>query len=91
MLEKPDLQDEKTIACLRDEYEIRVAQVTFLPLGVDRNAAVQADYYQAMHKVERQQMPLSNSPEPVPNWPIYQNASQSAYFGGAQAELDNSV
>lgn len=40
MLEKPDLQDEKIIACLRDDYELPVVRVTFLPLGVDRNAAV---------------------------------------------------
>src|SRR4051794_27073882 len=40
MLEKPDLQDEKIITCLRTEYGLLVVQVTFLPLGADRNAAV---------------------------------------------------
>ena len=40
MLEKPDLQDERIIACLRDDYELPIVRVTFLPLGVDRNAAV---------------------------------------------------
>ena len=40
MLEKPDLQDEKIIACLRDEYGLNVVQVAFLPLGADRNTAV---------------------------------------------------
>jgi spectinomycin phosphotransferase len=40
MLEKPDLQDEKIVACLQDDYELLVVQVAFLPLGVDRNAAV---------------------------------------------------
>jgi spectinomycin phosphotransferase len=40
MLEKPDLQDEKLIACLQDAYGLRVVQVAFLPLGVDHNAAV---------------------------------------------------
>jgi spectinomycin phosphotransferase len=40
MLEKPDLQDEKIIACLRDEYGLLVVQVAFLPLGADRNTAV---------------------------------------------------
>ena len=40
MLEKPDLQDEKFVACLQNEYGLHVAQVTFLPLGVDLNAAV---------------------------------------------------
>jgi len=40
MLEKPDLQDKKISACLQDEYGLHVAQVAFLPLGVDQNAAV---------------------------------------------------
>ena len=40
MLEKPGLQDEKIFACLQDEYELAAAKVTFLPLGVDSNAAV---------------------------------------------------
>ncbi len=37
MLEKPDLQDEKIIACLQNEYGLRVVQVAFLPLGADLN------------------------------------------------------
>jgi len=40
MLEKPDLQDEKIIACLQDEYGLPVVQVAFLPLGADLNTAV---------------------------------------------------
>ncbi len=40
MLEKPDLQDEKIVACLRDEYGLPVVQVAFLPLGADLNTAV---------------------------------------------------
>lgn len=40
MLEKPDLPDEKIITCLRDEYGLDAVQIAFLPLGVDRNAAV---------------------------------------------------
>jgi len=40
MLEKPDLQDGKIIAFLRDEYGLRVVQVAFLPLGADLNTAV---------------------------------------------------
>jgi spectinomycin phosphotransferase len=40
MLEKPDLQDERVVACLQDEYELRVAHVVFLPLGADLNTAV---------------------------------------------------
>ena len=40
MLEKPDLQDEKIIACLRAEYGLRAVQIAFLPLGADLNTAV---------------------------------------------------
>jgi spectinomycin phosphotransferase len=40
MLEKPDLKDEKIIACLQNEYGLRVVQVAFLPLGADQNTAV---------------------------------------------------
>ena len=40
MLEKPDIQDEKIIACLHDEYRLPVVRVAFLPLGADLNTAV---------------------------------------------------
>lgn len=40
MLEKPDLADEKIVACLRAAYGVPVRQIAFLPLGVDVNAAV---------------------------------------------------
>lgn len=40
MLEKPDLADEKIVACLQAAYGMAVGQVAFLPLGVDVNAAV---------------------------------------------------
>jgi spectinomycin phosphotransferase len=40
MLEKPDLPDEKIIACLRHEYGLPPVQVAFLPLGADQNTAV---------------------------------------------------
>jgi spectinomycin phosphotransferase len=40
LLEKPDLNDEKISACLREEYGINVAELRFLPLGADRNTAV---------------------------------------------------
>jgi spectinomycin phosphotransferase len=40
MLEKPNLPDEKFIACLRNEYGLRVAQIAFLPIGADLNTAV---------------------------------------------------
>jgi spectinomycin phosphotransferase len=39
MLEKPDLEDERIIACLRDAYGVNAVQVAFLPLGADRNTA----------------------------------------------------
>ncbi len=40
MLEKPGLQDEKIVTCLRADYGLSVAQATFLPLGADENTAV---------------------------------------------------
>jgi spectinomycin phosphotransferase len=40
MLEKPDLQDEKIIACLQDAYGLQIGEITFLPLGADAYAAV---------------------------------------------------
>jgi len=40
MLERPDLQDEKIVACLRADYGLPAVQVTFLPLGADQNTAV---------------------------------------------------
>jgi spectinomycin phosphotransferase len=40
MLEKPDLQDGKIVACLQDKYGLNVVQVAFLPLGADLNTAV---------------------------------------------------
>ena len=40
MLEKPDLPDDKIIACLQAEYGLRAAEIAFLPLGADVNTAV---------------------------------------------------
>ncbi len=40
MLEKPALRDDDLITCLQTEYGIPVKQVTFLPCGVDVDAAV---------------------------------------------------
>jgi spectinomycin phosphotransferase len=40
MLEKPDFPDEKIIACLQSEFELRVAAIAFLSLGADLNTAV---------------------------------------------------
>lgn len=38
MLEKPDLPDDAIIACLRDAFGLRIAQVAFLPIGWVDNA-----------------------------------------------------
>jgi len=40
MLEKPDLQEQLIISRLLDEYCLQASELTFLPLGVDVNAAV---------------------------------------------------
>ena len=40
MLEKPDIQDEKIIACLQVEYGLRIVQLAFLPLGGNLCTAV---------------------------------------------------
>ena len=40
MLTKPDLKDEKIIACLHENYGLDVAEISFLPLGADFNTAV---------------------------------------------------
>src|SRR5439155_26308318 len=40
MLEKPDLPDEKIIACVRDSYGVSVIEIEFLPLGYDNYAGV---------------------------------------------------
>jgi spectinomycin phosphotransferase len=40
MLEKPDVPDEKLIACLRDDFGVRVTEIAFLSLGYDVNTAV---------------------------------------------------
>ncbi len=40
MLEKPNIKDEKIIACLQDEYGLPGVQISFLPLGADQNTAV---------------------------------------------------
>jgi spectinomycin phosphotransferase len=40
MLEKPDIPDELIISRLETEYDLRVTELTFLPLGADDNTAV---------------------------------------------------
>ena len=40
MPEKPELKDEQIINCLRDEYELSVENISFLPLGADVDSSV---------------------------------------------------
>ncbi len=40
MLEKPNIPDETIVACLRAEYDLRIQQIDFLPLGGDLSTAV---------------------------------------------------
>ncbi len=40
MLQKPEIPDELIISHLQDEYNVRVAELTFLPLGADLGTAV---------------------------------------------------
>ena len=40
MLEKPNLEDEKIVACLWNDYGLRAEEVAFLPLGADKDTAV---------------------------------------------------
>lgn len=40
MLEAPDLDDERIVTCLQEEYGLSVGQIAFLPLGADLSTAV---------------------------------------------------
>jgi spectinomycin phosphotransferase len=40
MLEKPDLPEGKIVACLEREHRLCISEISFLPLGADRNTAV---------------------------------------------------
>jgi len=40
MLVKPNLADEKILACLKSEYGLSAEKIVFLPLGADQNTAV---------------------------------------------------
>ena len=50
---------------------------------------VELDYRQAMSKIERQHMPLSDTPIPVANWPTPLTAEREQIF--KELALDNSV
>jgi spectinomycin phosphotransferase len=38
MIEKPEISDEKIIACLKEYYSIEISRIEFLPLGNDASA-----------------------------------------------------
>lgn len=40
MLAKPDLQDDKIMTCLQEQFGLQVSSFAFLPLGADLNTAV---------------------------------------------------
>lgn len=40
MLERPNLEDERIIACLQEDYGLNAVHVAFLPRGADLNTAV---------------------------------------------------
>jgi spectinomycin phosphotransferase len=40
MLEKPEISETRLVSRLREEYELNVAELTFLPLGADPGTAV---------------------------------------------------
>lgn len=40
MLTKPKLNEQEITRCLLDAYELKVDQISFLPLGADFNTAV---------------------------------------------------
>ncbi len=78
MLEKPDLKDEKIIACLQAEYGLRVVQLTFLPLGADLNTSVYravADY-QAVYFVKLRRGIFDETAVTLPKWISDQGIAQ---------------
>ncbi len=55
------------------------------------DATVEADYRQAMAQIARHQLPLSDAPIPVVDWPIRPDLGSAEALAPAQAALDNSV
>jgi len=53
------------------------------------DATVESDYRRAMRQIERQHMPLSDTPIPVANWPTPLTAEREQIF--KEPALDNSV
>jgi spectinomycin phosphotransferase len=87
MLEKPELDTNKIIECLWEEYGLSVEKICFLPLGADINTAVfrvvtsrEKSYFLKLRRGEDRQQSLeylkSNF---LPNSPIV-NAYQSVCF-----------
>ena len=40
MLEKPNIKDELILSRLQEEYDLRVIELTFLPIGANMRATV---------------------------------------------------
>src|SRR5215208_5769381 len=40
MLEKPNISNKLIISCLQEEYNLHIAELTFLPIGADSRTAV---------------------------------------------------
>ena len=55
------------------------------------DATVEADYRKAMNRIAHEQMPLSDQPLPVANWPRLNKLDQPQNATMALAGLDNSV
>ena len=55
------------------------------------DATVEADYRKAMNRIARDQMPLSDQPLPVANWPSRDKLAIPENAMMAPTELDNSV
>ncbi len=55
------------------------------------DTTVEADYRQAMRHIERQQLPLSNTPDLVSNWPVPETLNPLPPMRPVPAELDNSI
>jgi site-specific recombinase XerD len=55
------------------------------------DTTLEADYRQAMRKIENQQTPLSTTPEVISNWPIPQTNPQPELLEGASIVPDHSV
>lgn len=52
---------------------------------------LEADYHQAMRKIEAQQLPLSTTPELISNWPMVDWSNHSASNQSETLELDNFI